>query len=623
LQTNEHIPYMNPSHTSITRTSSVQYRPAIDGLRAIAVLGVFIFHLDRQWLPGGFVGVDVFFVISGFLITTILLRDYERETFSLWRFYQRRIARLLPAFVAVALATIVAAMLLYSAQDLASCGTGLYTAALSMANLVQGNYFAISRDAQPFLHCWSLSVEEQFYLLFPALLMLLYLKATRYKATILSLLCGTSFAGCVAFTYLKPEWAFYHLPTRAWELLAGCILASVHPSAPGADYKKLLGTSLSVAGLSLIVVSFFLIKAGPTFPGYHAIPPVLGAVCILASGPFGSRWTEQLLSAGPMVLIGQMSYSLYLWHWPIFSFVDYKLYLASPIVRVALKVFLSAVASSLCFFLIERPGKVHLNDPRRRPLAFGLLASTLLLFVPLGFAIRKANYIDAKEKDVALGGISLNQSGKNGSIVLMGNSNGSMYGRTVKEISRTLDLKLNVISVPAEDPLPNSSGQGSRLWLDSLAFVKRDNPDVVIFGCNWLDWVHDGNLEVAINQLLPHTRRLILITQPPQLPKSADRESMRQGSRPPFLEDAAERTKRLAINTFIKNLHYDNAIVLDIEPLFTTTDGSIRFVWDDSILLFEDRNHLSYAGAELVKPDMTRAVEMTLGRIRSSTSQAR
>jgi hypothetical protein len=168
--------------------ASVQYRPAIDGLRAIAVLSVFFFHLQRKWLPGGFVGVDVLFVISGFLITSILLRDFERNTFSLWKFYQRRIARLFPAFYAVALATIAAAMLLFNPQDLASAGTALSSASLFIANLkymVQGNYFKISPDQQPFLHCWSLSVEEQFYMIFPTLLAILYLKAARRLTAIL------------------------------------------------------------------------------------------------------------------------------------------------------------------------------------------------------------------------------------------------------------------------------------------------------------------------------------------------------------------------------------------------------------------------------------------------------
>jgi peptidoglycan/LPS O-acetylase OafA/YrhL len=166
--------------------SSTEYRPAIDGLRALAVLSVFIFHLHHKWLPGGFVGVDVFFVISGYLITSIIFGDCQQNTFSLRKFYQRRIARILPAFLLVALATLLGASLIYGSQDLASSGANLAAATLSVANIkfmLQGNYFTISPDAQPFLHYWTLSVEEQFYMFFPLILLLLY-KIARNRTTL-------------------------------------------------------------------------------------------------------------------------------------------------------------------------------------------------------------------------------------------------------------------------------------------------------------------------------------------------------------------------------------------------------------------------------------------------------
>jgi peptidoglycan/LPS O-acetylase OafA/YrhL len=156
--------------TVITPGSTpVQYRPAIDGLRAVAVLAVFLFHLDRQLLPGGFVGVDIFFVISGYLITSIIVTDCNRNRFSFGRFYQRRIARLLAPFYVVGVVTLIGAMFIYSNQDFSLAGANLAAAAESIVNLkliFQGNYFVLTPDAQPFLHCWSLSVEEQFYLLF-------------------------------------------------------------------------------------------------------------------------------------------------------------------------------------------------------------------------------------------------------------------------------------------------------------------------------------------------------------------------------------------------------------------------------------------------------------------------
>ena len=594
--------------------SSVQYRPAIDGLRAVAVLAVFIFHLKRQWLPGGFVGVDVFFVISGFLITSILLREYKHKSFSLLKFYQRRIARLFPAFFTVALATLLGACFIYSAQDLASCGANLVSATLSVANLKymwQGNYFKLSPDAQPFLHYWSLSVEEQFYILFPAILLFLYLKANKHKTVILGVLCGASVVACVGLTYPRPEWAFYLLPTRAWELLAGSILANVG-ARPAGDVKTSRWNSVSLTGVALIIISLFTTSEGPTFPGYQAIFPVLGTVLFLGASGGASSWPEKLLSTRPMVLIGRMSYSLYLCHWPIFSLVDYKLYLASPLVRIGLKVTLSAAAAALCFFLVENPGRVFFNRPHRKRLAFTFLACALIVGVPLGTIVRRANYIDAGTgtQDIAQGGIVFNQASTNGSMVLMGDSNGSMYGKMAKEIAKALRLKLNVISVAAGDPLPHSSGRNPQLWLDSLSFVKSASPDVVLLVCEWEPKLkgEEARLQIAINELKRHTRRLILITQPPQLPESGGRESMRNGSRPPFLEDPVEHALRAESNVFLKSFQGDNVIVIDIEPLFIVGDGSIRFNDDDGTLLYHDGNHLSDRGADLVKGDVIRAI---------------
>ena len=594
--------------------SSIQYRPAIDGLRAVAVLAVFIFHLKGQWLPGGFVGVDVFFVISGFLITSILLREYDHNSFSLWKFYQRRIARLFPAFFTVALATLVAASFIYSAQDLASCGAGLASAALSMANLkymLQGNYFAVSPDAQPFLHYWSLSVEEQYYMLFPSMLLLLFCKAKSYKTAILGALCSASLLACIMLTYWRPQWAFYLLPTRAWELLCGSILASLSAGGPATENKKLIWTLVSFAGIGLIIISMFSIHEGPAFPGYHAILPVLGAVCFIGvRGGGASGWPEKLLSTKPLVLIGRMSYSLYLWHWPIFCLVDYRLYLASPLCRMGLKVALSATASTLCFLFIERPGRVFLNQPRNRRIAFAFLACALVVCVPLGAVIRRDNYIDAGLDGVAKGGIVFNRASTNGSVALMGDSNGSMYGKMLKEVSQTLYLKLNVISVAAGNPLPYSSGQSPQLWLDSMAFVKQNNPDHLVLVCNWEGQLGQdrGRLAIAIGELKQHTRQLILITQPPEMPESGGRESMRNGSRAPFFENPVERAKRNEMNAFLKGFQRDNVVVIDIEPLFIAEDGSIRFIDDHGMLLYQDEKHLSDAGANLVKGSLVRAV---------------
>ena len=199
--------------------TGIQYRPAIDGLRAIAVMAVILFHMDRRLLPGGFVGVDVFFVISGFLISSILLREIASGTFQISAFYQRRIARILPAFSLMAAATVLAACFVYSPQDLASTGATFSAAVLSVANMklmTQGSYFELSPDAQPFLHCWSLSVEEQFYLLFPVVLIFIFRYFRGGVNGVLWVFFLVSFGSCLWLTRLNPQRAFF------WLLMSLC-----------------------------------------------------------------------------------------------------------------------------------------------------------------------------------------------------------------------------------------------------------------------------------------------------------------------------------------------------------------------------------------------------------------
>lgn len=577
--------------TVVARPPAVEYRPAIDGLRAVAVLAVFLFHLNRRWLPGGYLGVDIFFVISGYLITSIILRDCDRHRFSFGRFYQRRIARLLPAFFAVGIATLAGAALVYSPQDLASTGATLSAAAASLANLkflLQGNYFALSPDSQPFLHCWSLSVEEQFYLLFPAAFVLLYRQTQKYRIHVLAGLFAVSLLSYVVLDRVRPEWAFYLLPARAWELLAGSILAIGWGPRFGLPY----------VGLILIGVSFLM--------GTYAILPVIGTACLLMPC---NGLVERALSSKLLVRVGRLSYSLYLWHWPVFSLVDYKFYWQPLLVRLGLKILISFAAAAGSYVLIEKPGRLFLNRPGSRRLAFAALACSLGTLIPLGIVVRNANYVNADARAIGNGGLRFNSAGKSGSMLLMGDSHGSMYGTVAKEIARARDLRLDVISVEAGDPLPNSVGPNPQLWLDSLAIVKREKPDFLVFVCKWEKLQQDPDrLTIALRELKPYAHFVFLITQPPVLPEIASREGIRNGDRPPFLENAEERASRLERNEFVKGCQRDNARVLDIEPLLSDNAGQIRFVDGRGDQLYQDRDHLSVAGANLVKPRLIEAL---------------
>ena len=589
------------------RRASIQpfvYRPEIDGLRAIAISGVFLFHLSRHWLPGGFVGVDVFFVISGYLITSILCQDCEAGRFSLTKFYQRRIARLFPAFFTVALVTLAATWLVYTPQDFASAGSNLVAASLSLANMKymsQGNYFEISPDAQPFLHYWSLSVEEQFYLFFPITIFLIFRYARRHIFTILALLGAGSFAASVLLTPINPVWAFYLLPTRAWQLTAGCLVAVL----PFAFAKKRIVAPgwLSALGLCLIGCSFVLIQEGPQFPGFIAIFPVIGAVGIILPG--GNGWAKKWLSSASMVGIGKVSYSLYLWHWPVFSVIDYQFYLLPEPIRITMKVVISIVLALASYHLIEKPARTFLNKPRTRSIAYAALAATLCLCVPLGMAVRNTNYVNAEPRDVRKGGLVFQSNPGAPSVVLMGDSNGSMYGKVLKEITRKLGYNLTVISVAGGDPLPPTA-----LWYDSLSIIAKTRPDYLVIANEWRKKLHSdpARLSIALNELKPHVGRIILLNQPPILPNEASRLSMRNGSRPPFREDASIRSDRRRTNELLLGFQSSKVLVLDISRHFETEEGEILSVGEQGGLLYHDPDHLSGYGAARIQNVIVQAL---------------
>ncbi len=591
---------------------SLHYRPEIDGLRAIAVLAVFVFHLKREWLPGGFVGVDVFFVISGYLITSLILRECDYDHFSYVRFYQRRIARLLPAFIFAASITVSGSFLIYSPQDLASTGANLVAATLSATNiklLFQGDYFVLSQDSQPFLHHWSLAVEEQFYLLFPVTVRLLLRRTPVYAVSGLLIITSMSLIICIVLTERVPKLAFFLLPPRAWELLAGSVLAML--PAIGAGHEVSRGKYLPSIGLAILALSFVAINENLAVPGYLAIFPVAGAICILSasSGTASASWT--FLSWSPIVAIGRVSYSLYLLHWPIFSLVDYHLYLHSSALRLSLKLGLTFVATYLCFALIERPARQCLGRQMNRRLTFSLLGGTVVLFVASGTWLRNHNYINAEASSVGNGGLLFNEHGKNGSIVLMGDSNASMYGKTMIRIAKDVDLRLNIISVAGGDPLPGTERESGNIWNNSESFIRQVRPDYVVLACNWgarriTDDPH--RLAVALDQLLLSARRVIIVTQPPRLPESATREGRRSGARPPFFEESEDRHSREQSTATVRTFQNSNVSIVDAAPRFAAQDGGILVSTEQLGQFFQDRDHLSTAGANRLHQDIVEAL---------------
>jgi peptidoglycan/LPS O-acetylase OafA/YrhL len=295
------------------------YRPDIDGLRALAILLVAAFHFAPGRLSGGFVGVDVFFVISGYLITAIVARGLAAGDFGYADFYARRIRRICPALVLVLLATVALGRLLLSPKDIAALGSHVAGGALFLSNLLlwrDSGPFDSYHQTKPLLHLWSLGVEAQFYLLWPAALALIW-RAGRNRLALVGALAAMSFIANAAYAGLHPYASFYLPVTRLWELLAGALLA-----LGGIDALRrvppALREALSVIGLSLILAAAFLFDGAAPYPGWRALLPVVGALCVIAAGP--QAWlNRRLLGNRAAVAVGLISYPLYLWHWPLLT----------------------------------------------------------------------------------------------------------------------------------------------------------------------------------------------------------------------------------------------------------------------------------------------------------------
>lgn len=301
------------------------YRPEIDGLRALAVIPVVLYHLGVQLFSGGFVGVDIFFVVSGYLITQIIMRHIDAQGFSIVQFYERRARRIAPALIAVVLFTWLMALLLFLPDDLLRFGNSLVATVLFSSNFLfwsETGYFAAPSEFKPLLHTWSLAVEEQFYILYP-LLMLLIHKYWR-KALLPALWLGfiSSFLLSVWGSVHTPGAAFFLAPTRAWELILGALLAMNALPRPA---NQMVRNSLSLLGLILIGWAVFAFTPETRFPGMAALTPCLGAGLIIHASDRNAWGVGRLLSLKPIVAVGLISYSLYLWHWPLIVFAKYYL----------------------------------------------------------------------------------------------------------------------------------------------------------------------------------------------------------------------------------------------------------------------------------------------------------
>ena len=336
-------------------SSAAEFRPDIEGLRGIAILLVLLFHAGLPWTPGGFVGVDVFFVISGFLITGKLWREsHQPGGLNITRFYAWRIRRLLPAALVAVAAISLVGLLLAAPLDRSELAADGAASALSIANMRfigSVDYFAATTSPSPFLHFWSLSVEEQFYLVWPALIVLLTWRGGSSRRLIVALLIGVvaSFALSIWLTDTSPARAFYLLPTRVWQLGVGGLLALI-----GVAGTSRRAGALAWAGLAAVAVAGVALTAEMPYPGLAALLPTAGAVALLYGGAAPSG-PMRLLAAAPLRFLGKISYSLYLWHWPLLVLPLMFLERALTGVEIVASVAVAIGVSWLSWHFVEQP----------------------------------------------------------------------------------------------------------------------------------------------------------------------------------------------------------------------------------------------------------------------------
>lgn len=331
------------------------YRPDIDGLRALAVVPVVLFHAGAAGFSGGYVGVDVFFVISGYLITSVILKDQAEGRFSILSFYERRIRRIIPALLVVMATTLMMAALVMLPSDLEMTAKSAVAALLFVSNIFfwrSGGYFGGESDEKPFLHTWSLAVEEQYYILFPILMILVFRMKPRLRIVLLTLLAAGSLGVAVLGMQMnKALPVFYLLPSRAWELLIGAILACGAVPGLGRKARSIAGA----VGCGLILFAVFTYTDKTPFPGLAALPPCVGAFLIILAGRDGDHLLTRVLTDRRVVFLGLISYSLYLWHWPVLVFMRYVAIRPLSPIESAVAVLLSVALGVLSWRYVEAP----------------------------------------------------------------------------------------------------------------------------------------------------------------------------------------------------------------------------------------------------------------------------
>lgn len=634
-----------------------KYRPDIDGLRALAILPVILFHADLG-CTGGFVGVDIFFVISGFLITSVILKEINKGSFSLIAFWERRIRRIFPAMAVMVFVTLMMGFFWFMPVDFESLGKSIVAQTVLLSNvyfyrqsLSGDGYFAPVSDNKVLLHTWSLAVEEQFYVIFPLLLIFLA-RSRRFSIAKAILWLGAgSFVLSVAGSHFRPGAAFYLLPARAWELMLGAFLAAI--PARQLSHQR-LKESLGWAGLGLIFYSIFFYTRATPFPGLTAIPPCLGAALIIFSGG-GSQPTlsSRMLSQKPIVFIGLISYSLYLWHWPLLVFSKYynNYHYGTKFQNWQLRLgllMLSVALATASLKWIEAPFRKRLLCSRRSQVfAFAGCATLLLLcfgggvYLKQGMPSRLTSQADkffyskfevvfhndvtpqqaAAGQFAELGAQNTNQPIK---ILLWGDSHAMSVAPALDELCRRFSMRGVAATHSATAPILGYfikdrfglSENSTNFSASVVDFIAHKHIKNVIMAARWSHYgpadEADAKLCKTVQTLMASGASVYVLKDVPepgfdvpmragltarqhgdlaQLAATPDKYAARTQGREPFFD----------YEPIFDHLSIIGATILDTPQFFINTNGLYDVIRDGKVL-YCDGQHLTIAGSKLLLP---------------------
>jgi peptidoglycan/LPS O-acetylase OafA/YrhL len=628
--------------------SSLKYRPEIDGLRCLAILPVIIYHSGLNILPGGFLGVDVFFVISGFLISSILMREIDAGTFTFQKFYERRARRILPALLFMMFATVIAGLVLFDTRTIQSFGQSVIAVSVFLANLFfyfKVDYFSPVSETNPLLHMWSLAVEEQFYIFFPVLLLV----AVRWRIDYLSLFSTIFVVSLVVMlsNQQAQSFNFYMLHTRAWELSVGAISAYLSLSLSNRVNEKQRGV-LVFLGVFGLFVSYLAFDASLGFPSEYALIPVLSAaILLICSG--GKDVVSKILAGKPMVYVGLLSYSLYLWHQPVFAFAktitlgEFSVYVQLTAVVITL------LLSMLSYHWVEIPtryaklsGKTVLKLSSAAIVLFMVIGSALMFYPKIrGVALETQSIMapsrglsaacDFKDSYVPIAECS---SASNPSTLVWGDSyamhlvNGLAQGLPLIQATKNACSPVLGLST-----LPMTKGYDEHWADDCLAFnhqvfeyLKRHTSvKTVVISSTFEQWLHydywngnqrlDRNFEVykksfemTVDALLGAGKRIVLVSPPPKNGRDIGQclsrielklitfsDFYQQGCNFPKTQLSAENRKVMAFLSQFK--HRDGIQFVDLTDYFCK--GELCSVTAEHPL-YLDAGHLNDYGSHYV-----------------------